>query len=180
MIPRNSPLYSYRWKRGWSWPCFDTTLPALLCQPQPHVHSKARILSRQLEWIPQNQVGHLIYVYYTTLCFTIFMRIYWARELLEKWGNQSKRQSSARKRVESLFSTKVQWLGLSTVLKQVTLQYCYDQRPVKYVKINRSRQLALDGVVGYGCGLLIHQMKRVQVQHTPYCFLLFSFFSYLP
>ena len=76
------------------------------------------------------------------------MRTYWARELLEKWGNQSKGQSSARKRVESVFSTKVQsGLGLSTVLKQVTLQYCNDQRPVKYVKIKRSRQLALDGVV---------------------------------
>ena len=147
MVSRNSPFYSYRWKRGWSWPCFDTTLPALLCEPQPHVHSKARILSRQLERIPQNQVGHLIYVYYTTLCFTIFMRIYWGRELLEKWGNQSKRQSSARKRVESVFSTKVHWLGLSSVLKQVSLQYCNDQRHVKYVKINRSRQLALDGVV---------------------------------
>lgn len=24
--------YSYRWKRGRSWPCFGTTLPALLCQ----------------------------------------------------------------------------------------------------------------------------------------------------
>ena len=75
------------------------------------------------------------------------MRIYWARELLEKWGNQSKRQSSARKRVELVFSTKVQWLGLSTVLKQVNLQYGNDQRPAKYVKINRSRQLTLDGVV---------------------------------
>ena len=28
----NCPFYGYRWKRGWSWPCFDTTLPALLCQ----------------------------------------------------------------------------------------------------------------------------------------------------
>ena len=28
----NRPFYSYRWKRGWSWPCFDTTLPALLCK----------------------------------------------------------------------------------------------------------------------------------------------------
>ena len=28
----NSPLYSYKWKRGWSWPCFDTTLLALLCK----------------------------------------------------------------------------------------------------------------------------------------------------
>ena len=27
-----SPSYSYRWKRGWSWPCFDTTLPAWLCK----------------------------------------------------------------------------------------------------------------------------------------------------
>ena len=26
------PLYSYWWKRGWSWPCFNTTLPALLCK----------------------------------------------------------------------------------------------------------------------------------------------------
>ena len=29
---KNSPFYSCRWKRGWSWPCFDTTLPALLCK----------------------------------------------------------------------------------------------------------------------------------------------------
>ena len=28
----NRPFYSYRWKRGWSWSCFDTTLPALLCK----------------------------------------------------------------------------------------------------------------------------------------------------
>ena len=28
----NGPLYSYRWKRGRSWPYFDTTLPALLCK----------------------------------------------------------------------------------------------------------------------------------------------------
>ena len=56
MVPRNSPFNSYRCKRGWSWPCFDTTLPALLCQPQAYVHSKARILSRQLEWIPQNHM----------------------------------------------------------------------------------------------------------------------------
>ena len=27
-----SPSYSYRWKRGWSWPCCDTTLPASLCK----------------------------------------------------------------------------------------------------------------------------------------------------
>ena len=24
------PFYSYGWKRGWGWPCFDTNLPALL------------------------------------------------------------------------------------------------------------------------------------------------------
>ena len=29
---KNSPFYSCRWKRGWSWPCFDTTLPPLLCK----------------------------------------------------------------------------------------------------------------------------------------------------
>ena len=74
--PKSSPFYSYRWKRGQSWPCFDTSLLALLCksccsyanlyfssitfttkgrrfvskqgQPQPHVHSKARLLSPQL------------------------------------------------------------------------------------------------------------------------------------
>ena len=28
----NSLFYSYRCKRGWSWPCFDKTLPALLCK----------------------------------------------------------------------------------------------------------------------------------------------------
>ena len=28
----NSPFYSYSCKRGWSWPCFDTTLLALLCK----------------------------------------------------------------------------------------------------------------------------------------------------
>ena len=28
----NSPFYSYSWKRGWSSPCFDTTLLALLCK----------------------------------------------------------------------------------------------------------------------------------------------------
>ena len=53
----------------------------------------------------------------------------------------------------------------------------YDQRHVKYVKINQSRQLALDGVVVQIW--IIHQMTRVQVLHTTYCFLLFSFFSYL-
>ena len=26
----NRPFYSHRWKRHWSWPCFDTTLSALL------------------------------------------------------------------------------------------------------------------------------------------------------
>ena len=44
------------------------------------------------------------------------------------------------------FSTEVQWLGLSTVIKTVNFQ-CNDQRHVEYVKINRYRQLALDGVV---------------------------------
>ena len=44
------------------------------------------------------------------------------------------------------FSTEVQWLGLSTVIKTVNFQ-CNDQRHVEYVKINRYRKLALDGVV---------------------------------
>ena len=71
----NSPFYSYGWKRGWSWPCFDTTLLALLCkscssyanyyfssimikkrtrfvskqgQPHPHICTKAWIRSPQL------------------------------------------------------------------------------------------------------------------------------------
>ena len=26
----NRPFYSYGWKQGWSWPCFDTSLLALL------------------------------------------------------------------------------------------------------------------------------------------------------
>ena len=33
--PANSPFCSYLWKRGWSWPSFDTTLPALLCKSCP-------------------------------------------------------------------------------------------------------------------------------------------------
>ena len=44
------------------------------------------------------------------------------------------------------FSTEVQWLGLSTDIKTVNFQ-CNDQRHVEYVKINRYRRLALDGVV---------------------------------
>ena len=72
----NTLFDSYRWKGRWSWPCFDTTLSALLCKsfcsyanwhflsiictrkgkrsvskqgpPQPHVLSKAGILSSQL------------------------------------------------------------------------------------------------------------------------------------
>ena len=44
------------------------------------------------------------------------------------------------------FSTDVQWLGSGTVIKTVNFQ-CNDQRHVEYVKINRYRQLALDGVV---------------------------------
>ena len=51
------------------------------------------------------------------------------------------------KELNTGFSTEVQWLGLTTVLKTVSFQLRKDQRHVKYVKINRSRQLALDGVV---------------------------------
>ena len=50
------------------------------------------------------------------------------------------------KELNKRFSTEVQWLGLSTVIKTVNFQ-CNDQRHVEYVKINRYRQLALDGVV---------------------------------
>ena len=28
----NRAFYSYGWKQGWRWPCFDTNLPALLCK----------------------------------------------------------------------------------------------------------------------------------------------------
>ena len=51
------------------------------------------------------------------------------------------------KELNTGFSTEVQWLGLTTVLKTVSFQLRKDQRHVKYVKINGSRQLALDGVV---------------------------------
>ena len=50
------------------------------------------------------------------------------------------------KELNKRFSTEVQWLGLSTVMKMVSFQW-NDQRHVEYVKINRYRQLALDGVV---------------------------------
>ena len=92
-----SPSFSCRWKRGWSWPCFDTTLPALLCkscfsyanwyfffskiymykgrrfvlkegQTQPHVHSKARILSTH--WTVKWSIVHLWgYTRHSTGCF---------------------------------------------------------------------------------------------------------------
>ena len=72
----NRPFYSYVWNQGWSSHCFDTNLPALLCRSsysyanhyfsrtisitkqrfvskqghhQPHIHSKARVLSSQLK-----------------------------------------------------------------------------------------------------------------------------------
>ena len=73
----NRPFYSYVWNRGWSWPCFDTNLPSLSCTSsysyanqyfsrtisitkqrrfvskqghrQPHIHSKARVVSPQLK-----------------------------------------------------------------------------------------------------------------------------------
>ena len=41
---------------------------------------------------------------------------------------------------------------------------------VKCVKINRCRQLVLDGVVDIRMWI-IHQMMRVKVLHTTYCFL---------
>ena len=28
----NRPFYNYGWQRGWSRPCFDTTIPAFLCK----------------------------------------------------------------------------------------------------------------------------------------------------
>ena len=56
--------------------------------------------------------------------------------------------------------------------KRVACYAGYNQHHVKYVKINQSRQLALDGVVDT-------DMTWVQVLHIIYCFLLFSFFSYL-
>ena len=73
------PFYSYVWNRGWSWPCFDTNLPALSCKSsysyanqyfsrtisltkqrrfvskqghrQPHIRSKARVLSPPLKMV---------------------------------------------------------------------------------------------------------------------------------
>ena len=53
-------------------------------------------LKRVVTRMDTSKSGWTPYVYYTTLYstprYTIFRRIYWARELLEKWGNQSKRQ----------------------------------------------------------------------------------------
>ena len=51
------------------------------------------------------------------------------------------------KEVNTGFTTEVQCLGSSTVLKTVSFQYCNDQRHVKYVQIKRSRQFTLDVVV---------------------------------
>ena len=67
-------------------------------------------------------------VYYTTLysipwSHTIFMQIYWAH-FWEKWGNKRRRQLCKEKSWIHCtgFSTKVQWLGFSTVLKTVSFQ----------------------------------------------------------
>ena len=35
LVTKNSP---FRWKRGWSWPCFDKTLPSLLCKCCSHAN----------------------------------------------------------------------------------------------------------------------------------------------
>ena len=55
--------------------------------------------------------GWTPYVYYTTLYstprYTIFRRIYWARELLEKWGNQ-RETIEQEKELNTVFSTEVQ------------------------------------------------------------------------
>ena len=72
------------------------------------------------------------------------------------------------------FSTEVQWLGLSTVLKTVSFQQYNDQRHVKYVKINQSRQLALDGVVDTD---MDYTSNDTGLSYTYY--LLFSFVFFL-
>ena len=45
--------------------------------------------------------------YTTSLHYTTFRRLYWARELLEKWGNQSKSVVQG-KELNTGFSTEVQ------------------------------------------------------------------------
>ena len=80
------------------------------------------------------------------------------------------------KGLNTAFSTEVQWLGLSTLLKTVSFQWCFDQCHIKYVKINCCRQLGLDGVVdtdveytlGFKCYIL----------PTVFVLLLFTSLSY--
>ena len=41
----NRPFYSYGWKQGWWWPCFDTNLPALLWKSSYSYQRAKRVMS---------------------------------------------------------------------------------------------------------------------------------------
>ena len=80
------------------------------------------------------------------------------------------------KGLNTAFSTEVQWLRISTVLKMVSFQLCFDQCHVKYVKIKRCLQLGLDGVVDtdveYTLGF------KSYILRTVFFLLLFTSLSY--
>ena len=80
------------------------------------------------------------------------------------------------KGLNTAFSTEVQWLRISTVLKMVSFQWCFDQCRVKYVKIKRCLQLGLDGVVDtdveYTLGF------KSYILRTVFFLLLFTSLSY--
>ena len=55
----------------------------------------------------------------------------------------------------------------------------FEESGVFRVRDDRARKRVGYRCSGYGCAWIIHQMMEVQVLHTIYCFLPFSFFYYL-
>ena len=80
------------------------------------------------------------------------------------------------KGLNTAFSTEVQWLGVSTVLKMVSFQWRFDQCHVKYVKINRCLQLGVDGVVDTDVECTLG--SKSYILRTVFFLLLFTSLSY--
>ena len=62
-------FYIIKWKGGWSWPCFDTTLPSLLCTVHHVVHMLSSIVA-------------LLFYYH--FCHWYKLNIY--TKLRKRWG----------------------------------------------------------------------------------------------
>ena len=90
-----------------------------------------------LELIPQNQVGHLLFLFHNVILYTTLYYIYanFLGTFLNRVGKSEWETVVQGKELNTGLSTEVHWLGFSTVLKTVSFQWCNDQCHVKYVKI---------------------------------------------